>query len=70
MSYYDYRMGQRIELERYPFYALIQAAMRQADTPNLQMLKESWPEVWEELETRYNAPQGLLPYESLPEEEP
>ncbi len=31
MSFYDYQMGLRVATEDYPFYALIQAAMRQAD---------------------------------------
>lgn len=42
------------------FYAFIMAAMRNADTPNLVKLKEAWPDVYEELRERYNAPRGLL----------
>jgi len=39
------------------------SAMRQADTYNLTKLQAMWPEIWEELDARYNAPGGLLPEE-------
>ena len=61
MSLYDYEVGRKIAIQDYPFYALIQAAMRQADTDNLQRLKQAWPQVWQELEARYHAPGGVLP---------
>jgi len=60
MSLYDYRVGQEIESQGYPFYALIQAAMRQADTDNLQKLREAFPNTHKELLARYNAPGGLM----------
>jgi hypothetical protein len=43
------------------FYGIVQALMRLADTDNLNMLKQCWPQVWEELQKRYNAPDGRLP---------
>jgi hypothetical protein len=43
-----------------PFYSLLMAAMRAADTDNLELLQQNWPQVWEELHARYNAPEGLL----------
>jgi len=43
-----------------PFYGLIMAAMRKADTDNLIMLRTCWPDVWTELKARYNAPGGAL----------
>jgi len=46
-----------------PFYALIMAAMRQADTDNLERLKEAFPDVWAELSTRYMREGGFLPGE-------
>ena len=52
--------GRKLEAEDISFYALIQAAMRRADTINLEMLKGCWPEVWEELLERYNTPGGYL----------
>jgi hypothetical protein len=64
MSLYDYKTSQKIAAEDHPFYALIMAAMRQADTDNVEKLRAAWPEVWEELRARYNAPGGFLPGES------
>ena len=60
MSHYDYEMGLKISSKNYPFYALIQAAMRQADTDNAQRLKQAWHQVWDELQERYNSPGGKL----------
>ncbi len=58
---YDYEAGRRIEAEDYPFYALIQAAMRQADPDNLYKLRVGFPDEYQELQERYNAPGGQLP---------
>ena len=63
MSLYDYKASQQIAAEDYPFYALIMAAMRQADTGNVELLREAFPEIWEELFARYHAPGGVLPGE-------
>ncbi|MBC8489901.1 MAG: hypothetical protein H8D45_28120 [Bacteroidetes bacterium] len=68
MSYHEYIWGREISAKDYPFYALIQAAMRQADTENLEKLKSVFPEIFEELQVRYNAPSGLLPEEVVEDE--
>ena len=60
MSIHDYKEGRELEARDTPFYALIQAAMRRADTTNLEMMKGCWPEVWTELVERYNSPGGYL----------
>jgi hypothetical protein len=60
MSLYDYEASRRLPTDT-PFYALIMAAMRRADTANLALLREAWPDVWAELDARYNAPGGVLP---------
>ena len=60
MSYYDYKMSQQIAIEDYPFYAIVMAAMRAADTGNLEALMLAFPETYDELEARYNAPGGHL----------
>ena len=60
MSLYDYEQSRNIELKRYPFYALIMAAMRQADSNNIALLQACWPEIFNELQERYSAPGGLL----------
>lgn len=60
MSHFDYEVSKEISVEDYPFYALIMAAMRQADSTNLKALKMAFPFVWSEFEARYNAPGGVL----------
>jgi hypothetical protein len=42
------------------FYTLLMAAMRCADTDNLWKLIQAFPDVWDELQKRYNAPGGAL----------
>jgi hypothetical protein len=44
----------------FPFYALIAAAMRQADSANLIRLKRAWPYIWDSLVRRYNEPAGVV----------
>ena len=60
MSLYDYRASQEIAQRDEPFYALIMAAARKADTDNLDRLSAMWPETVDELRQRYDAPGGLL----------
>jgi hypothetical protein len=64
MSLYDYKVSREIEAKDYPFYALIMAAMRQADDINLAWLKKGFPDIYSELKARYSAPGGLLTGES------
>lgn len=65
MSFYEYNMGLRLDLlinnGRVPFNSIIQAAMRNADSDNLERLKQGFPEQWADLQARYNAPGGVLP---------
>jgi hypothetical protein len=51
-----------------PYYALLMCAMRQADGVNAAKLRAAWPELWEEVQARYNAPAGLLQHEPEPAE--
>jgi hypothetical protein len=60
MSLHDYRESQQIARHDYPFYALIMAAMRQADSENIVRLRVSFPEIFKELDARYHAPGGRL----------
>ena len=60
MSLHDYTESRRLEADDAPFYGLIMAAMRRADTMNAHKLREAFPEVWEELQARYDAPAGIL----------
>lgn len=65
MSWFDYKASQMISREDPPFYALIMAAMRKADTVNLQRLEKTFPDTAKELRERYSAPDGKLPHEQL-----
>ena len=60
MSYHEYQESKRVGNLDAPFYALIMAAMRQADTSNTEKLKLAFPDVWDEMWERYNAPGGYL----------
>jgi hypothetical protein len=42
------------------FYPLLLAAMRCADTGNVDKLRQVFPEVWEELRDRYQPPGGVI----------
>lgn len=61
MSLYDYHLSLRIAQDDPPFYALIMAVMRKADSDNTQKLQDAFPEVWLELKRRYHAALGVLP---------
>jgi hypothetical protein len=64
MSRHHYECSREIELLKHerdwPYYSLIMAAMRLADTENLEKLREAFPQVWQDLEARYNSPGGFL----------
>ena len=60
MSLYSYQKSKEISAKGYPFDSLIMAAFRKSDTNNTEKLKQAFPEIWEEIYTRYNAPGGLL----------
>lgn len=60
MSLFDYKLSQALEEHDLPFYALLMAAMRRADPMNLARLRSVFPDVWTELQARYDAPGGFL----------
>jgi len=61
LSHYEYELSMQIACQNYPFYALIAAAIRQADSRNLDILRSYWPGIYESLVTRRNAPGGIVP---------
>lgn len=62
MSRYDFEVSRRIHmLDGVSFYGVLMAAMRNADYANAALLRTCWPDVWDELQARYNAPGGVLP---------
>lgn len=63
MARCDYLVSQVIREKDYAFSALIMGAMRKADNLNLEKLKKAWPDIWKELQARYNAVGGWLPGE-------
>jgi hypothetical protein len=63
VSHHDYNASKALAALDPPFYALVMAAMRGADTRNAEKLRRAFPETWDELQARYNAPGGLLPGE-------
>lgn len=67
MSLYDYRVSQDIAAKDYPVDALVMAAMRKADSSNLERLKLGFPWLWDELYARYHAPGGVLDSDGLME---
>ena len=66
MSLHEYKVSQEISAKDPPFYALIMACFREADTHDLEKLQRAFPGKWREFQGRYNAPGGLLEGE-LPE---
>lgn len=59
-GYYAYKQSQALGAEGYPFYSLIMAAMERADTFNLASLRQAFPDVYDELKERRDAPSGML----------
>ena len=59
-SHFDYMASLSASAAGYSFYALLMAAMRDADSKNLEALKSVFPEEFEVLMERRDAPGGLL----------
>lgn len=68
MSLFDYQAS--VEIVQHSgqsgFYALLMAAMRRADLENGRRLRAAFPEVWAELQARYNAPGGRIESDDAP----
>jgi hypothetical protein len=60
MSMYDYQLSKEIAAVDWPLEALIMAAMMKADSANTGKLRGTFPDIWDELEARHNAPGGAL----------
>lgn len=60
MSRFDYDVSREIAKNDYPFTSLIMAAMRKADSINTAKLAAAFPEIYDEVRARYNAPGGML----------
>lgn len=62
MSLYDWKWAQDFDCKNCdpPFYGLLFVLIRRADTLNLELLRQAWPELVEEAQRRYNARGGRL----------
>lgn len=69
MSLYDYELSRQIAVRDEPFYALIMAAIRKADTGNLARLDAAFPDAVSEFRRRYDAPLGVIPEDGVTPEE-
>ena len=54
-----------LQREDPPFAGLIFAAIRKADSANLERLKQAFPELVDEYKRRHNAPLGALPEDRI-----
>lgn len=70
MSLHEYHVSREIARSDPPFYALIMAAMRKADTVNGARLADAFPEIAGEFFARYHAPLGVLPDDHHPQNSP
>lgn len=61
MSLHHYEISKELEASDLPFYALLMAAIRRADSDNMAKFRACWPEIVDELQARYDAPGGRLP---------
>ena len=61
MSLHEYLTSLAISAEDPPFYALVMAAMRKADSDNVERFQRAFPETWFELTRRHCVPCGVLP---------
>jgi hypothetical protein len=61
VNLYDFEASLHIAARPEPFYALLGALIRKADTSNRAKIKAMWPEEYETFWRRYNAPAGVLP---------
>jgi hypothetical protein len=61
MSLHEYAISRELAERDLPFFALVMAAMRRADTVNAERLRAAFPDVWAELQARYDAPGARLP---------
>lgn len=57
---YDYQLSLEISTHGFPFYALLAALIRKADSDNLERIRRERPTFTDEFIKRYNAPGGKL----------
>ena len=60
ISYHDWQIAKRLHEEDVPFYALLAALMRKADSDNTKQLALAYPDDFVEAHLRYHLPGGCV----------
>ncbi|MGH3783979.1 MAG: hypothetical protein ACRDRO_26025 [Pseudonocardiaceae bacterium] len=66
MSRFDYEVALTLRTAGTPFYGLLMAAVLSSDPHNRALLRAVFPDVFDELAARENAPGGHLPGDGVP----
>jgi hypothetical protein len=66
MSLHEYLYSRTLDKYDPPFYALLFAMMRKADSDNVRIIKAMWSDKFEEFKLRYNSPYGVIPEDKWP----
>lgn len=69
MSLHEYLYSKTLDRYDPPFYALLFAMMRKADSDNVRIIGLLWPKKFEEFNARYNSRGGVLPEDKWPVDE-
>lgn len=65
LGWLEYQRSRQLVRSDADFYALVAAAMARADTFNGIRLRAAFPDVWDALQRRYDAPGGLIDGEEM-----
>jgi hypothetical protein len=66
MSLHEYLYSRTLDKYDPPFYALLFAMMRKADSENVRLIRRDWPEKYEEFKARYHSGGGIIPEDEWP----
>lgn len=61
MGWIEYEESKILATKDYSWLSLLFALIRKSDSNNTELIKQCWPEHYEELYNRYHAPGGYLP---------
>jgi hypothetical protein len=66
MSLHEYLYSKTLDKYDPPFYGLLFAMLRKADSENVRLISRDWPEKYEEFGARYHAGYGIIPEDEWP----
>jgi hypothetical protein len=66
VSRFDYEVAKTLRVADTPFGGLVMAAILKSDPHNRALLRAVFPDVWDELNARENAPGGHLDSDDVP----